>query len=56
LKQIGVDNNDPLAAGSPWQITLGDETGSTTISSSPATTPRSITPPGWPNYAAPILH
>src|SRR5215470_2376163 len=27
------DNNDPLAAGSPWQITLADETGSTTTSS-----------------------
>ena len=27
------DNNDPLAAGSPWQITLADETGITTTSS-----------------------
>jgi hypothetical protein len=27
------DNNDPFAAGSPWQITLADETGSTTTSS-----------------------
>jgi hypothetical protein len=27
------DNNDPLAAGSAWQITLADETGSTTTSS-----------------------
>ena len=27
------DNNDPLGAGSPWQITLADETGSTTTSS-----------------------
>jgi hypothetical protein len=27
------DNNDPFSAGSPWQITLADETGSTTTSS-----------------------
>jgi hypothetical protein len=27
------DNNDPLGAGSPWQITLTDETGSATTSS-----------------------
>src|SRR3954468_18196213 len=27
------DNNDPFAAGSPWQITLADETGSATVSS-----------------------
>src|SRR5215470_7147959 len=26
------DNNDPLGAGSPWQITLADETGVTTTS------------------------
>ena len=27
------DHNDPLAAGSPWPITLADETGFTTVSS-----------------------
>src|SRR5262249_22027934 len=27
------DSNDPSAAGSPWQIPLADETGSTTTSS-----------------------
>jgi hypothetical protein len=26
------DNNDPVAAGSPWQVTLADETGLTTTS------------------------